>query len=98
MKTIKVWDIFIRVFHWSLITAIILQFITAESLKNEIQQIISGEWEGFKVEINTEGITFIGIFALGVLTALSPCSIALLVAMISYVSTQLKEEKGTQGI
>lgn len=34
MKTIKVWDIFIRVFHWSLVTSIIAQLITAESLKN----------------------------------------------------------------
>ena len=68
---------------------------TAESLNTDIQQIISGEWEGFRGGINTEGITFIGIFALGILTALSPCSIALLVAMISYVGTQLKEEKGT---
>jgi cytochrome c-type biogenesis protein len=68
---------------------------TAESLNNDIQQIISGEWGGFRGGINTEGITFIGIFALGILTALSPCSIALLVAMISYVGTQLKYEKGT---
>ena len=34
MKTIKVWDIFIRVFHWSLVASIIVQLITAESLKN----------------------------------------------------------------
>lgn len=34
MKTIKVWDIFIRVFHWSLVTSIIAQLITAETLKN----------------------------------------------------------------
>ena len=34
MKTIKVWDIFIRVFHWSLVVSIIVQLITAESLKN----------------------------------------------------------------
>ena len=33
MKTLKVWDIFIRVFHWSLVASIIIQIITAESLK-----------------------------------------------------------------
>lgn len=33
MKTLKVWDIFIRVFHWSLVASIISQLITAESLK-----------------------------------------------------------------
>jgi cytochrome c-type biogenesis protein len=68
---------------------------TAESLNQDIQQIQSGEWGEFKGGGYNEGITFIGIFALGILTALSPCSIALLVAMISYVGTQLKEEKGT---
>jgi len=68
---------------------------TADSLNNDIQEILSGEWEGFKGGINTEGITFIGIFLLGILTALSPCSIALLVAMISYVGTQMKEKNDT---
>jgi len=29
-KTIKVWDLFVRVFHWSLVTAILSQLITAE--------------------------------------------------------------------
>jgi cytochrome b len=33
MKTVKVWDIFIRVFHWSLVASIIIQIITAESFK-----------------------------------------------------------------
>ena len=67
---------------------------TAESLNQDIQQIQSGEWDKFKGGKYNEGITFIGIFALGILTALSPCSIALLVAMISYVgSLQKKDEK-----
>lgn len=30
----KVWDIFIRLFHWLLVTAFITQLATAESLKN----------------------------------------------------------------
>ena len=33
MKTLKVWDIFIRVFHWSLVASIIIQSITVESFK-----------------------------------------------------------------
>jgi len=60
---------------------------TAESLNHDIQQIQSGEWGEFKGGKYNEGITFIGIFALGIITALSPCSIALLVAMISYVGS-----------
>ena len=66
---------------------------TAESLNQDIQQIISGEWGEFKGGSYNEGITFIGIFALGILTALSPCSIALLVAMISYVGSLQKQDE-----
>ncbi len=66
---------------------------TAESLNQDIQQIKSGEWSEFKGGKYNEGITFIGIFALGILTALSPCSIALLVAMISYVGSLQKQNE-----
>jgi cytochrome b len=33
MPTIKVWDIFVRFFHWSLVIAIIVQLATAEDAK-----------------------------------------------------------------
>ena len=38
-----------------------------------------------------EGITFAGIFLLGILTSATPCSLALLIAMISYVGTLQKD-------
>jgi cytochrome c-type biogenesis protein len=66
---------------------------TSESLNQDIQQIKSGEWDEFKGGTYKEGITFIGIFILGILTALSPCSIALLVAMISYVGSLQKQDE-----
>ena len=66
----------------------------AESLNKDIQDIQEGKWDSFKGRIYDESITFIGIFLLGVLTAVTPCSLALLVAMISYVgSLQQKSEK-----
>lgn len=34
MNTIKVWDIFVRAFHWLLVVAIITQIITAEDAKS----------------------------------------------------------------
>jgi cytochrome b len=34
MNTIKVWDIFVRAFHWSLVVAIITQLVTAEDAKS----------------------------------------------------------------
>lgn len=70
---------------------------TAESLKKDINNIIAGNWEGFKVKSYGNELTFLGIFVLGILTALSPCSIALLVAMISYVgSLQKKTEESSK--
>jgi len=66
---------------------------TATSLNQDIQQIKSGKWDEFRGGDYNEGITFIGIFALGILTALSPCSIALLIAMISYVGSLQKQDK-----
>ena len=66
---------------------------TAESLSQDVQDISEGNWDKFKGGNYGESITFLGIFALGILTALSPCSIALLVAMISYVGS-LQENHG----
>jgi len=64
---------------------------TVESLVSDIQDIVEGSWERFRGGDYNQEITFIGIFALGILTALSPCSIALLVAMISYVGSLQKD-------
>ena len=64
-----------------------------ESLSNDVLDILSGNWEGFKGGRYSETITFLGIFFLGILTAATPCSIALLVAMISYVGSLQKESK-----
>jgi len=66
---------------------------TYESLSKDISDIISGNWKGFKGGGYSESITFLGIFILGILTAATPCSIALLVAMISYVGSLQKESK-----
>ena len=66
---------------------------TAGSLAQDVQDIAEGNWDKFKGGNYGESITFLGIFALGILTALSPCSIALLVAMISYVGS-LQENHG----
>lgn len=68
---------------------------TAESLKKDVQSIENNTWENTLTQSEfDESITFFGIFGLGILTSMTPCSIALLVAMISYVGTlQKKKEK-----
>lgn len=70
---------------------------TAESLSQYVKDINEGAYEGFKGKNYSEELTFLGIFGLGILTALSPCSIALLVAMISYVGAlQKKTEESSK--
>jgi cytochrome b len=34
MKTVKVWDLFVRFFHWSLVAGVVVQLATAEDMKN----------------------------------------------------------------
>ena len=67
---------------------------TSVSLEGDVQAILDGSWENVLTDDEfSDGITFVGIFGLGILTALSPCSIALLVAMISYVGTLQKKNE-----
>lgn len=57
----------------------------ADSLLYDVEKIQKGEWMEFKGEVYSEGATFAGMFILGIITAFSPCSIALLISMLSYV-------------
>ena len=67
---------------------------SANSLESDVQAIREGTWETELTEEKfSDSITFLGIFGLGILTALSPCSIALLVAMISYVGSLQKDNE-----
>jgi cytochrome c-type biogenesis protein len=67
---------------------------TAESLAADVKAIAEGSWEDTDGNWEDQGITFAGIFLLGILTSVTPCSLALLVAMISYVgSLQKNTEK-----
>jgi len=66
---------------------------TSESLEEDAQAIADGTWKGFDDNLEDEGLTFAGIFILGILTSVTPCSLALLVAMISYVGSLQKDSE-----
>lgn len=68
---------------------------STESLTQNIIDIKNGKFEYFRDKESNEGITFLGIFILGILTAATPCSIALLIAMISYVGSLQKDAAKT---
>jgi cytochrome c-type biogenesis protein len=66
---------------------------TAESLAGDAKAIEEGTWKGSDENWEDEGITFAGIFLLGILTSVTPCSLALLIAMISYVGSLQKDSE-----
>jgi len=65
---------------------------SAESLYGDIQRINQGETSGFAGIASGQGVNYLGMFALGIVTSLSPCSVALLLAMFSYVMTARRRE------
>jgi cytochrome c-type biogenesis protein len=71
---------------------------TAESIGGYAKAITDGTWKGFDEKLEDEGITFVGIFILGILTSVTPCSIALLIAMVSYVGSMQKDVQKTSKI
>lgn len=66
---------------------------SADSLSQDVIAIAEGTWSGQDENWGDEGITFAGIFILGILTSATPCSLALLIAMISYVGTLQKDSE-----
>jgi cytochrome c-type biogenesis protein len=66
---------------------------TAESLAEDARSIVNGIWKGLDENLEDEGLTFAGIFILGILTSATPCSLALLIAMISYVGSLQKDSE-----
>jgi len=66
---------------------------TADSLAADAKAIANGTWKEPVGNWDDEGITFAGIFLLGILTSVTPCSLALLIAMISYVGSLQKDSE-----
>jgi cytochrome c-type biogenesis protein len=66
---------------------------SAESLKSSLESVEAGGASGFEGIASSQGINYLGMFALGIVTSLSPCSIALLLAMFSYVMTARRKDE-----
>lgn len=70
---------------------------SADSLYNKIKAIEQGETTGVGFNSTSispsRGVTYMGMFFLGIITSLSPCSVALLLAMFSYVMTSRRKEE-----
>jgi cytochrome c-type biogenesis protein len=66
---------------------------SAESLYSDLQRIERGEASGFRKIASKKNVNYLGMFVLGIVTSLSPCSVALLLAMFSYVMTARRKEE-----
>jgi len=69
---------------------------SAQSLADDAEKILSGEWNMTDIETSESSVGFLGMFVLGIVTALSPCSIALLISMISYVGATQEKQRGVK--
>jgi cytochrome c-type biogenesis protein len=65
---------------------------SAESLYNDLKSIERGDSSGFQGVTSSQSVNYLGMFFLGIVTSLSPCSVALLLAMFSYVMTARRKE------
>ena len=70
---------------------------SADSLYSKIKGIERGETTGAGFNSTgmapSRGVTYLGMLFLGIITSLSPCSVALLLAMFSYVMTYRRKEE-----
>ncbi len=68
---------------------------SAENLSTDLSGLEHGEASasGFKGVASRQGVNYLSMFGLGIITSLSPCSVALLLAMFSYVMTARRKEE-----
>ncbi|MCJ2533176.1 MAG: redoxin domain-containing protein [Candidatus Thermoplasmatota archaeon] len=67
---------------------------TAEVLIEDSSSILSGEWDAtLGGGVSSAGMSAGGMFLLGIVTAFSPCSLALLIAMVSYIGSMRARQK-----
>ncbi len=62
---------------------------SADSLRQDVDEIMAGEWIVFRGETGTT--TYIGVFILGILSSFSPCSLFMLFALVSFIISSGKE-------
>ena len=69
---------------------------SAEALYGKLQDLDRRGWQGLEGEISRQNVSALGMFILGIVTSLAPCSIALMIAVFSYVLTVRRKEEYTK--
>ena len=69
---------------------------SSEALYGKLQDLDRRGWQGLEGEISRQNVSALGMFILGIVTSLAPCSIALMIAVFSYVLTVRRREEYTR--
>lgn len=66
---------------------------SAETLYSKVEDLDASRWQGLEGEISRQDVSAFGMFLLGIVTSLAPCSIALMIAVFSYVMTIKRKDE-----
>ncbi len=66
---------------------------SADTLYKKLQDLNSSNWKGIEGEVSKQNVSALGMFVLGIVTSLAPCSIALMIAVFSYVLTIRRKDE-----
>jgi len=65
----------------------------AEILYQKLQEVSGSQWKGLEGEVSRQDFSAFYMFSAGILTSLAPCSIALMIAVFSYVLTVKRKDE-----
>ncbi len=72
---------------------------SAEKLYDKLEAVSEKGWQGLEGDLSRQKVSALGMLLLGIVTSLAPCSIALMIAVFSYVMTiRRKEEYLKKGV
>lgn len=66
---------------------------SAEKLYSKLEEVSGSDWKGLEGQVFRQDVSAFGMFLLGIITSLAPCSIALMIAVFSYVMTMRRKDE-----
>lgn len=68
---------------------------SADTLREKLDSLKASGWSSIEgeVEVSKQNVSALGMFFLGIVTSLAPCSIALMIAIFSYIMTIRRKDE-----
>jgi cytochrome c-type biogenesis protein len=67
-----------------------------KTLSVKLESLNTSQWAGLEGEVSRQNVSALGMFFLGIVTSLAPCSIALMIAIFSYIMTMRRKDEYLQ--